>query len=73
MVVVLEKMNMAIAASIGLVAEAIHRHKTPETPTESMLLDYLRRNWYGTDRKLIFIEKRRRCTYPPGRRTVGAG
>lgn len=34
MVVVLERMNMAIAASIGLVAEAIHRHKTPETPTE---------------------------------------
>ncbi|KAB8233741.1 uncharacterized protein BDW43DRAFT_274975 [Aspergillus alliaceus] len=35
MVVVLERINMAIASSIGLVAEAIHRHKTPERPIES--------------------------------------
>lgn len=35
MVIVLERMNMAIAASIGLVSEAIHRHKTQAAATES--------------------------------------
>ncbi|KAL5051418.1 hypothetical protein BDW71DRAFT_202600 [Aspergillus fruticulosus] len=31
MVIILERMNMAIAAGIGLVAEAIHHRKAPET------------------------------------------
>lgn len=36
MVVVLEKMNMVVAASIGLVAESINRHKAHQAQHQSM-------------------------------------
>lgn len=71
MVVVLERMNMAIAASIGLVAEAIHRHKTPETPTESMLVDYPHRNWYDTDKKINLHQEKTTLRIPPWKTNSG--